>query len=342
MNKDYEHNYWKNNAYRTFLVIDIIKNIIMGKHIAIIHPDLGIGGAEQLIVNIALALKISDLNVTIFTPRHEKARSFKETHDGSLNVHVKGNVFPSSILGKGTALCSMIRMLFASLYVILFGGKYDYILVDQVSSILPIFWLSSAKIIFYCHFPDQLLCVERKGFLKSIYRYILDKIEEIGLWKADLIFVNSNFTLGITLKTFKSLKNTKIGVLYPCINLDFLQNAKSPGFMGSSPYFFSLNRYERKKNINLAILSYSLLKQKISKLLIGGGYDPQMTENIEHFKELTNLCTSLNLKWCEVSSWTNLQPGFEVYFAKNLSEQQREEALQNTISVLYTPENGKL
>jgi hypothetical protein len=28
-----------------------------GKRVAIIHPDLGIGGAEQLIINLALALQ---------------------------------------------------------------------------------------------------------------------------------------------------------------------------------------------------------------------------------------------------------------------------------------------
>ena len=153
----------------------------MVKHVAIIHPDLGIGGAEQLIVNIGLALKLSDFEVTIFTPRHEKERSFKPTHDGTLNVKVKGNVFPSNLFGKGLALCSLIRMFFASLYVILFGGKYDFIIIDQVSAILPVFFLSSAKIVFYCHFPDQLLCVERKSLLKKTYRLVFDKIEELGL-----------------------------------------------------------------------------------------------------------------------------------------------------------------
>ena len=313
----------------------------MAKHVAIIHPDLGIGGAEQLIVNIALALKLSECKVTIITPRHDPSRSFKPTHDGTLEVLVKGNVFPSTIFGRAVAFCSMVRMLFASLYVIFFGGTFDYIIVDQVSSILPIFWLSSAKIVFYCHFPDQLLCTDRKGRIKRGYRYILDKIEEIGLWKSDLIFVNSKFTMGTTLKTFKSIPESRLQVLYPCINLDFPISPSPPAFLSNAPYFFSLNRYERKKNINLAIKSYSLLKDKSSKLLIGGGYDPDMQENIEHFKELTSLCESLHLKWCTVSCWNNPQSGYEVYFARNLSEAEREEALQHAVAVLYTPENGK-
>lgn len=311
------------------------------KNVAIIHPDLGIGGAEQLIVNIALALQMSGYEVTIFTPRHEKERSFKPTHDGTLNVKVKGNIFPSNIFGKCTALCSMVRMFLASLYVILFGGQYDFIIVDQVSAILPIFFLSSSKVIFYCHFPDQLLCTQRESSIKRFYRFFIDKVEEIGLWKPDLIYVNSNFTLSITKSTFKSLVSTNLSVLYPCIDLKFDPNADYPQFLGSKKYFFSLNRYERKKNINLAIEAYSLLTEKSAKLLIGGGYDPKMQENVEHFAELCELCKKSGLKYVEVDNWDKVNEEYDVYFVKNLSETQREQALQNALAVLYTPENGK-
>lgn len=313
----------------------------MVKHVAIIHPDLGIGGAEQLIVNIALALQLTDHKVTIFTPRHEKTRCFKPTIDGQISVKVKGNIFPATIFGKGTAFCSLIRMFLASLYVVLFGGKFDYIIVDQVSAILPIFWLASGKVIFYCHYPDQLLCTERSGLLKRLYRAVLDKIEEIGLRQADLIYVNSNFTKKVTQSTFKSLQNRNLNVLYPCISLNFPSNAAYPRFLSNYPYFFSLNRYERKKNINLAIESYSLLKDKSTKLLIGGGFDPNLAENREHMSELIDVCKKHDLKYAEVVNWDKSQPEVDVYFAKNLSEAQREEALKNTIAVLYTPENGK-
>lgn len=50
-------------------------------------------------------------------------------------------------------------------------------------------------------------------------------------------------------------------------------------------YFFSLNRYERKKNINLAVESFALMLQKQPslsdyKLVVAGGYDPKVPENI--------------------------------------------------------------
>jgi hypothetical protein len=35
------------------------------------------------------------------------------------------------------------------------------------------------QILFYCHFPDKLLCVDRSSLLKRCYRAPLDYIEEI-------------------------------------------------------------------------------------------------------------------------------------------------------------------
>ncbi|KAF8411065.1 hypothetical protein HHK36_003604 [Tetracentron sinense] len=50
--------------------------------IAIIHPDLGIGGAERLIVDAAVELASHGHNVHIFTAHHDKTRCFEETLAG--------------------------------------------------------------------------------------------------------------------------------------------------------------------------------------------------------------------------------------------------------------------
>ena len=55
--------------------------------------------------------------------------------------------------------------------------------------------------------------------------------------------------------------------------------------------FTSLNRYERKKNIPLAIKAFHKYLQNESDyrneiLVIAGGYDPRVTENVEHYDEL--------------------------------------------------------
>ncbi|KAI8010079.1 Alpha-1,3/1,6-mannosyltransferase ALG2 [Camellia lanceoleosa] len=41
-------------------------------NIAIIHPDLGIGGAERLIVDAAVELASHGHNVHIFTSHHDR------------------------------------------------------------------------------------------------------------------------------------------------------------------------------------------------------------------------------------------------------------------------------
>jgi len=53
--------------------------------ISILHLDLGIGGAEKLIVSIALALKDTSVeskmlhDITIYTTHHDKSHCFEET-----------------------------------------------------------------------------------------------------------------------------------------------------------------------------------------------------------------------------------------------------------------------
>lgn len=47
--------------------------------VTFIHLDLGIGGAERLVVDAALALKQSGHNVEFITSHHDKSHCFSET-----------------------------------------------------------------------------------------------------------------------------------------------------------------------------------------------------------------------------------------------------------------------
>ena len=53
------------------------------------------------------------------------------------------------------------------------------VVVWQVSSSVPLLRLlcGSSKVLFYCHFPDQLL-VQRGSWLKRLYRIPFDALEE--------------------------------------------------------------------------------------------------------------------------------------------------------------------
>ena len=83
--------------------------------VVFLHPDLGIGGAERLVCDAALALKSKGHRVSFLTTYHNPEHCFPETRDGTFPVTVVANWFPRSILGRCRALCMYIRMIIGKL-----------------------------------------------------------------------------------------------------------------------------------------------------------------------------------------------------------------------------------
>ncbi len=319
--------------------------------VAFIHPDLGIGGAEQLVVNLALLCKKNTWDVKIITPFFDPQRAFEPCKDGTLKVEVHGNWFPRRIFGKFQALCEYIRMFIASLYLIFFGGSYDLVIVDQIPISIPLLRLRY-KVFFYCHFPDKLLCTERKNIFKKIYRLIIDLTEEICILFSSVIVVNSLFTQSVFKSNFKILNLLRAApeVLYPCSDFSFFEGKtitkgdllKVPGLerlktikeddITKCKFLVSLNRYERKKNLELAVDAFIEFMKKIDKtekdhyyLIVAGGYDSRLSENIEVYTSLIN---------------KDFQ-GFKenVFFLRSISGSERNILLNTADMVIYTPKN---
>ncbi|KAK5575180.1 hypothetical protein RB653_010436 [Dictyostelium firmibasis] len=319
-----------------------------GLNIAILHPDLGIGGAERLIVDLALGLKsVGNNQVTMYTSRHDPKRCFKETSNGELDVHVAGGYFPRHFFNRFMVICAIIRNLLASLYIIFFSGqKYDVIVLDQISASIPLFKLfTNSKVLFYCHFPDKLL-TSRTSLIKRIYRVPIDLFEEFTTGCADQVLVNSNFTSSIYKKSFKHLK-TKPSVLYPIINTnefdktkqsyDFSNQPKennliNPIKLNDKEFFLSINRYERKKDLKLALDAFSVFlsnnesgsKGKDIYLVFAGGYDTGLKENVEHLQELKDKTKEYGLEE-------------RVIFLCTINEEQKQWLLLNCCCLIYTP-----
>jgi len=298
--------------------------------VVFVHPDLGIGGAERLVVDAALALKQRGHKVTILTAHHDPSHCFAETRDGQLDVIAAGDWLPRSVFGRCQALFASVRMVYITLYL-MFKLNTDVVFVDQVSTPLLLLYLLNYPTLFYCHFPDLLLSAGRGG-IKGLYRYPLDLLEEFTTGLADVVFVNSGFTRQVFRSTFTRLSKLEPSILYPSLSTTiFNQTGSKPEALKAKPksYFLSINRYERKKNLELAIQAFSELKadeRAGSGLVMVGGYDTRVDENVEHFKELNNLVQDLDLQ-------------DSVEFLKSPSDAEKVWLLRNAMCLIYTPTN---
>lgn len=56
------------------------------KNIVFFHPDLGIGGAERLVIDAAVGLQNLGHKVTIFTSHCDQSHCFDEARDGIVGL----------------------------------------------------------------------------------------------------------------------------------------------------------------------------------------------------------------------------------------------------------------
>ncbi|XP_064476601.1 alpha-1,3/1,6-mannosyltransferase ALG2-like [Ornithodoros turicata] len=301
------------------------------RNITFVHLDLGVGGAERLVVDAALALKCLGHNVQFVTTHHDESHCFPETADGSFPVTTVCDWMPRSVFGIFYAVCSYFRMIAAALYIVCFSDmKPDIVVCDQVSACIPFLKLGKHKVVYYCHFPDLML-TDRKSFLKKLYRWPVDRIEEWTTGMADVVLVNSHFTGRVFREAFPSLKDIPIKVVYPTVGLALLDSPlegtlEDVGIRSDGAVFLSLNRYERKKNVGLAIHALGLVREQApAHLIVAGGYDQQCRENVEHYEELRTLAKKLGLE-------------DHVTFLRSPTDKTKQLLLHSCRAVIYTPE----
>jgi alpha-1,3/alpha-1,6-mannosyltransferase len=188
-----------------------------------------------------------------------------------LDVRVRGDSFPRTILGRFAILCAIARQILLILQITILSSELkdlhpDVFFVDQLSAGVPLlrFLSPGARILFYCHFPDKLLAKRDSG-LKSLYRIPFDWIESWSTGCSDGIVVNSRFTRSIFGQAFPGLKDREPRVVYPCVNAaapeDALEIEASGKLFEEHKIFLSINRFERKKDVGLAIRAFAGLSE---------------------------------------------------------------------------------
>ncbi|KAI4108804.1 MAG: hypothetical protein L6R37_000802 [Teloschistes peruensis] len=343
------------------------------KRIVFFHPDLGIGGAERLILDAALALQSLGHTITIYTSHRDPTHCFDEARpNGPLEIRVRGNtVFAATLFGRFKILFSILRQLHLLVQICVFGElgrlKPDVFFVDQLSAGVPFlrWWFggeqSGTRVLFYCHFPDLLLVQNRSRWWKSIWRLPFDWLEGWGMQGADKIVVNSGFTKGVVEEVWPSLAAKKgkdrvheIGIVYPCVDTqpsspdpatDHTREEPTAELWKSKKTILSINRFERKKNIALALHAFHTLPpqtRQYARLVLAGGHDPRVDENVKYHAELVALAESLGLRCATAKNLVtalNIPDDIEVLFLLSVPAQLKTMLLSTARLLVYTPTN---
>lgn len=296
------------------------------------HPSLGLGGAERLIVDAAHVLAARGHEVTLFTGMCDRACAFDELQTQALDVRVRARWVPSSLAGRLKAPLAIFRM--AQLVAHATEAMQpDVVFTDLVPHVLPLARRRSrAKLVYYCHFPDVLLTPEesRRSLLYRAYRRPLDRAEERGLRQADLLIANSRFTAEVARATFPSL-HLPIEIVSPGVDLSYYRPLPS---CVSSPrdelLLLSLARYDPRKNLTLAVDALAALRRFVPpavfarvRLIHAGGLSADTPGSRATYHALASRVAELGL-------------GEQVALHASISDAEKLTLLQRARALLYT------
>lgn len=89
----------------------------------------------------------------------------------------------------------------------------------QVAAVVPLLRLAARRVVFYGHFPDQLLASHASP-LRRAYRAPFDALERLCTAAAHRVLVNSEYTRRVYADTFgASSAGARADVLYPCVGV---------------------------------------------------------------------------------------------------------------------------
>ncbi|CAE7804910.1 alg2, partial [Symbiodinium microadriaticum] len=130
--------------------------------------------------------------------------------------------------------------------------------------------------------------------------------------------------------------------------------SRSSAPRAARPVVLSINRFERKKGLRLAIDAFASMRATAAResrahdavLVMAGGYDPRLSENIEHHRELWARCEELGLTpanaddgyvaHCKAEA-SRRAPRADVLFVRSFSDADKSAMLRDCSLVVYTP-----
>lgn len=278
---------------------------------------------------------------------------------GTLDVRVRGDkFFPQSVAGRFWILCAISRQIALVFSTAVFSREIkelapDVIFVDQLSACIPLFRLlyPRARVLFYGHYPDRLL-VKQEGrvlnYVKAVYRIPFNVLEGWSTGTSDLLIANSKYTRTVFRDVFPWFKIRPLKVIYPCVDTKQSQaHGNSAPLWPDKKILLSINRFEGKKDLALAIKAYAGLTQEErsrARLVLAGGFDPMNPENATTHKDLQHLAESLNLSHATFkphdTALTDMSSEeVDILFLLSIPQELKTRLLHSASLLIYTPTN---
>lgn len=262
-------------------------------HCVILHPSLGYGGAERLILQLAEGLAENGWRCTLLVPGRKPKTGFTVSKSVAV-VSIRAFV-PPSLGGRLKAWCAYFRMRACLAAVV--ALRADLIVTDLVPHLIPAIKarLPATPVLNYCHFPDRLLAPLLKGAWYQSYRKRFDHLELQGFLLADRILVNSAFTRQKLREAYPPLATRQIDVVHPGIAgppicpHDYL--------LAEKKLVISLGRIHPAKNHRLTLEAFAAARIPAAvRLAICGGYDESDAQCRDEARRLTALIKGLGIE----------------------------------------------
>ena len=314
------------------------------KNVAIIHPHFGIGGTENLIMQLIKNLSKQNIRIYLFTTCiHQQHLCQLKTLP---NVLVKRNSlldFISNFLSDIKYCKQLLAVLMSFLMFIHFVFQRIYInsiIFDQhVFSLFLYKIFISNNVIYYCHFPDFGTEHKITGYSK-----IFEVVEIWNIKKASFIFTNSKYTQSVVEKKMPDIKTQLLYPIFDMFNFSSIGNIMGETSLITCDKFYerkssknelilSVNRIVSCKRLEILVDSYVQMKLRNSYSLVIAG----ALVDFDYFSKL-KIFSSKKIRVKMVQRLSEIEVE-TVNFWLNPAERDKHSLIRNARVVVYTPRN---